>query len=61
MPLFEYECGKCGRLFEELVMSAAQAVACPSCGSADIEKLISRIAKSCSGCSSSGGGSCGPT
>ncbi len=61
MPIFEYECDKCGTLFEELVMSAAQKVACPSCGSADIEKLVSRIAKSCSGCSSSGGGSCGPT
>jgi putative FmdB family regulatory protein len=61
MPIFEYECAKCGRLFEELVMSAAQKVACPSCGSADIEKLISRIAKKCSGCASSGGASCGPT
>jgi putative FmdB family regulatory protein len=60
MPMFEYECSSCGALFEELVMSAAQEIACPSCGSGDVEKLISRIAKSC-GCSSSGGASCGPT
>ena len=61
MPIFEYECEKCGRLFEELVMNAAQEIACPSCGSTDIEKLVSRIAKNRSGCSSSGGASCGPT
>jgi len=61
MPIFEYECRKCGRLFEELLMSAAQEVLCPSCGSADIEKLISRVAKSCGGCGSSGGSSGGHT
>jgi putative FmdB family regulatory protein len=61
MPIFEYECGACGRLFEELVMSSSQKVACPACGSTDIDKLISAIAKSCRGCSSAGGASCGPT
>lgn len=61
MPIFEYECAKCGRLFEELVMSPSQKVACPSCGSVKIDKLISAIAKKCQGCSSSGGASCGPT
>ncbi len=61
MPIFEYECGKCGRLFEELVMGPSQEVACPACGSTEIEKLISRIAKNPAGCSSAGGASCGPT
>jgi putative FmdB family regulatory protein len=61
MPIFEYECEKCGRLFEELVMSGAQEVVCPSCGSARVEKLISRIARNCGGCSSSGSASYGPT
>jgi putative FmdB family regulatory protein len=61
MPIFEYECESCGRLFEELVMSAAQEIACPSCGSGKVEKLISRIAKKCGGDCSSGGASCGPT
>jgi len=61
MPIFEYECGACGRLFEELVMSSSQKVACPACGSTGIDKLISAIAKSCRGCSSAGGASCGPT
>jgi putative FmdB family regulatory protein len=61
MPIFEYECKKCGRLFEELVMGSPVEVACPSCGSTDLDKLISAIAKKCQGCSSSGGASCGPT
>jgi putative FmdB family regulatory protein len=61
MPIFEYECAACGRLFEELVMSSSQEIACPHCGSTEIEKLVSRIAKSCGGCSSSAGGACGPT
>ncbi|RJR29670.1 MAG: zinc ribbon domain-containing protein [Candidatus Latescibacterota bacterium] len=62
MPIFEYRCGKCGELFEELVMSSSQTVACPSCGSIDLEKLISAIAKSSAGCDGCGGGSsCGPT
>ncbi len=59
MPIFEYRCGKCGALFEELVMRASQEVSCPSCASTDLEKLISAVAKSCGGCS--GGSSCGPT
>ena len=61
MPIFEYECTKCGRLFEELVMNSSQEVVCPACGSPDLDKLISTIAKKCQGCSSSGGSSCGPT
>jgi hypothetical protein len=40
-------------------MSPSQTVACPSCGSADLEKLISAIAKSCAGCESCGSGSSG--
>jgi putative FmdB family regulatory protein len=55
MPIFEYECGKCGRLFEELVASAAEKVCCPSCGSDNIEKLFSAFAKNCGSCGSSGG------
>lgn len=61
MPIFEYQCKKCERLFEELVMNSTQEVCCPSCGSSDIEKLISAIAKSCRGCGSSACSSPGHT
>jgi putative FmdB family regulatory protein len=56
MPIFEYQCKKCGRLFEELVMSTLAVIKCPSCGSTALEKLISAFAKKkCGGCGSSGG------
>jgi len=54
MPIFEYQCKECGTLFEELVMSSLAVVACPSCGSTSLEKLISAFAKKCHGCGSSG-------
>ena len=41
MPLFDFRCRPCGAEFEALVRPP-QEPACPSCGSADLEKLISR-------------------
>jgi len=40
MPIYDYKCHACGHFFEELV-KLGQAPDCPSCGSADIEQLIS--------------------
>jgi putative FmdB family regulatory protein len=40
MPIFEYECRGCGHAFERLVR-AGEVPACPSCASADLEKLLS--------------------
>jgi putative FmdB family regulatory protein len=44
MPLYEYRCGDCGRLFERLVRSWNEAVDCPSCASAQVEKQVSTFA-----------------
>ena len=44
MPIFEYSCKGCGQQFEALVRPQDAAPACPSCKSADLEKLISRPA-----------------
>lgn len=44
MPLFEYECRKCGNLFEHLVYGDAVEVVCRKCGSADIVQLHSTFA-----------------
>jgi putative FmdB family regulatory protein len=41
MPIFEYSCKGCGNRFETLVRPNSAAPACPSCNSADLEKLIS--------------------
>ncbi|HEY6362179.1 MAG TPA: zinc ribbon domain-containing protein [Vicinamibacterales bacterium] len=40
MPIFEYACRACGHEFERLVR-AGDVPACPSCGSGDLEKLLS--------------------
>jgi putative FmdB family regulatory protein len=43
VPIYEFSCRACGHSFEELVASPAKAdeVACPKCGEADVERLIS--------------------
>jgi putative FmdB family regulatory protein len=71
MPIYEYRCPSCEERFEELVRASAPAVACPSCGTADVERLLSVFAGvggSSSASSSptpsqvisSGAGGCGP-
>jgi putative FmdB family regulatory protein len=40
MPIFEYRCTSCGHEFELLVRTGVTP-ACPSCRSADLEKLLS--------------------
>ena len=45
MPLHEYLCHECDGRFEAITTSAkADAVACPTCHSADTRRLISVIA-----------------
>ncbi len=43
MPIFEYACSACGSAFELLVRSDTE-LACPSCGSARIDKKLSLFA-----------------
>lgn len=46
MPIYEYACKKCGKLFEELVFSASDEseVVCPDCGAAKPERCLSACA-----------------
>jgi len=47
MPLFEYECKKCGHRFEELVSSsAAKPPKCPKCSSTKTQRLMSTFSAS---------------
>jgi putative FmdB family regulatory protein len=43
MPIYEYECARCGERFEELVAAGEVAVACPSCGAAETRRLLSNV------------------
>jgi len=42
VPVYEFECSKCGTRFEELV-KAGQAAPCPKCGSSEVERRYSQI------------------
>lgn len=46
MPLFDFDCRSCGHRFEALVRQQDPAPVCPSCGSADLERLLSLFATS---------------
>jgi putative FmdB family regulatory protein len=68
MPIYEYRCSSCGIKYEKIVFnpSAAPPPRCPSCGSEQVEKLISApgacgvpAAGSPFGGSGRGGGGCG--
>ena len=43
MPLYEYQCGACGRSFEELVSVSSEAPACPSCGAGSTSRILSAV------------------
>ena len=43
MPLYEYECGQCGRRFE-MLMRASVVPECPSCGATRVERALSTFA-----------------
>lgn len=58
MPIFEFECEKCGAKFERLVFASDNdPVECKECGSPDTRKVVSVF--SCSGLGASSGSSCG--
>ena len=43
MPIFEYQCEKCGHKFEELIFGKKKKVYCPKCKSARVKRLVSKI------------------
>ncbi len=69
MPLFDYECNRCDRRFEELTGPDEQVV-CPGCGGTDVARQLGAFAVGggradpppagpCGGCDHPGGpGAC---
>lgn len=57
MPIYEYECKNCGKVFEKLLLrSTNNKLTCPSCSSENTEKklsVFSGIITNKSGCQSS--------
>ena len=59
MPIFEYQCKKCGKTFEKLVLARGQkSPECPDCGAKQVEQQLSRFSSATS--SSGGTRSCAP-
>jgi len=66
MPIYEFICKKCQKIFEKFVFSSTDSkkVDCPHCGAKDVEKQMSSFSSNC-GCGSSSenfsgfGNSCG--
>jgi putative FmdB family regulatory protein len=41
VPIYEFECGRCGARFEELVDAGTEAAACRACGEAGARRIYS--------------------
>jgi putative FmdB family regulatory protein len=59
MPIYEYACSGCGNRFEKLVRRFAEAVSCPACESAAVDKQLSVFAVGASSAATSSLGACG--
>ncbi len=46
MPIYEYECLKCGHQFEYLVLKNTPPASCPSCHKKNLKQLISMFGMS---------------
>ena len=56
MPIFEYQCKKCGRVTEVLEKAGAKGKhKCAKCGSSEMVKLLSAFGVGKTGASSSSG------
>lgn len=62
MPVYEYQCERCGRAFELFVRSAGgrNEPECPHCGSTEVKKAISLFGVGGTGGRSDASASCGP-
>ena len=51
MPLYEYQCPDCGRVFEVFTQRLKSSIipSCPGCGQTNVERLLSPFAGKASG------------
>lgn len=60
MPIYEYQCRSCGRIFEKIqrMGEGGDSIKCPYCGGLRPEKILSSFSSSKG---SESGSSCGPS
>jgi putative FmdB family regulatory protein len=62
MPIYEYSCRHCRKGFEQIVLSAREAVKCPECASSEVERQLSVFnSPSDRAAKAAGSGGCGCT
>jgi putative FmdB family regulatory protein len=66
MPIYEYTCKKCNKIFESLVLTSRdiKGIQCPECGSEEVQKMLSNFSFGSTGPVPGGLGSvsnCGPS
>ena len=54
MPIYEYVCLDCEKVFETLVLNSREEICCPHCESKRLEKAMSSFAMTGGGSSSRG-------
>jgi putative FmdB family regulatory protein len=57
MPIYEFQCSKCERTFEELVLNRSEKIACPNCGGRKVKRALSVFSYSSGGAYRSSQGS----
>ncbi len=40
MPIYEFECIRCKRLFERVMKIGEETPACPACGTLEVRKVV---------------------
>jgi putative FmdB family regulatory protein len=60
MPLYDYECPRCGNRFEELVFGSDKKVNCPKCQAEAERKMSVFAAPATKGAATDFGGGCPP-
>ena len=48
MPIYEYQCRKCGEIFEKIqkINEKGDSLKCPCCGGGKLEKILSSFSSS---------------
>ena len=41
MPIYEFECRKCGDKFEQLIFRSDETINCPKCESVEVQRVMS--------------------
>ncbi len=41
MPIYEYRCDSCDKIFEKLVFREDEEISCPNCGDTRVQRVLS--------------------